>query len=300
MSDENIKQEDYISLPPVKKIVIQFLRFIFSIADHLVDVVKKSKLLMLTGFISGCAVGYSYYSSRIAYYEVSMIAQTSAVYRKTLAEMVQSLNSLIITRSYQKLASELKITENQSRQVSYLELTSMQNEPLDNDTSTKLNEPFKIIARINQTGLTDTFQHAIVNYLNNKPSLKTIKEEQVKFNKEKLAFIDRELGKLDSLQSEYNKFFASSKITTTYYSNDVDPANMYKQSATLMDEKGKTLYWLSANSDPLMVIDDFKSATVPQSNSRLRSIVYGGLVGMAICYLIGLFLELYRKMKTYK
>jgi hypothetical protein len=300
MNEENIKSEDYISLPPFKKITIQFLRFIFSVIDQLFDIVRKSKLLLLTGLIAGLAVGFSYYSSKSAYFEVSMIAESSIAYRKTLSEMIQSLNKLIGTRSQGKLATELGISEQQARQISLIELTSLYNESLENDTSTKYNQPFKLIARINNTGLTDTIQNAIVNYLDNKPLLKKIKEEEVKFNNEKLGFIDKELAKLDTLKTEYNRFLASSKITTTYYSNDVDPSTAYKQSSELINEKGIILYWLSSNSKPIQVIDEFKSTSLPQSYSRSKSLLYGALIGLGICYLLGLYMELYRKTRNYK
>jgi|SRR5450432_30449 hypothetical protein len=300
MNEENIKREDYIDLPPLKKIAIQFLRFIFSVVDLLADVVKKSKLLLLTGLVTGLAVGFSYYSSRSAYFEVSMIAESSVAYRKTLLEMIQSLNELIGSRSQSKLASELGINEQQAKQISLIGLTSLYNESLESDTSTKFNLPFKIIARIRNTDLTDTFQNAIVNYLNNKPSLKKIREEQVKFYNEKLEFTDKELAKLDTLKIEYNRFLASSKITTTYYNNDVDPSTVYKQSNDLMNEKGSILYWLSSNSKPIRVIDEFKSPVLPQSYSRFKSLFYGALIGLGICFLLGLYIELYRKTRDYK
>jgi hypothetical protein len=300
MNEENIKREDYIDLPPLKKITVQLLRFIFSIVDLFADVAMKSKLLLLTGLITGLAVGFSYYSSRSAYFEVSMIAESSVAYRKTLEEMILSLNELIGSRSQAKLASELGISLQQARQINSIELTSLFNESLENDTSTKYNVPFKIIARIRNTELTDSFQNAIVNYLDNKPSLKKIKEEQVKFYNEKLAFTDKELAKLDTLKTEYNRFLASSKITTTYYSNDVDPSTVYKQSNDLINEKGTILYWLSSNSKPIQVIDEFKSPVSPQSNSRFKSLFYGALIGLGICFLLGLNIELYRRTRDYK
>ena len=63
MNEENIKSEDHIDLPPLKKITIQFLRSIFSVVDLYAEVIRKSKLLLLTGLITGLAVGFSYYSS---------------------------------------------------------------------------------------------------------------------------------------------------------------------------------------------------------------------------------------------
>jgi hypothetical protein len=300
MNEENIKSEDHIDLPPLKKIAIQFLRSIFSVIDLFAEVIRKSKLLLLAGLISGLAVGFSYYSSRPAYFEVSMIAESSAAYRKTLSEMIKSLNALIGSRSQGKLAAILAISEQNAGQVSLLEMTGISNESLENDTSTKYNQPFKIIARIHNPALTDTFQNAIVNYLNNKPTLKKVKDDQVRFYNEKLAYTDKELAKLDTLKTEYNHFLASSKITTTYYSNDVDPSTIYKQSNELINEKGTILYWLSTNSKPVQVIDEFKSLVLPQSYSLIKSLSFGALIGLGICFLLGLYLELYRKIRNYK
>jgi hypothetical protein len=300
MNEENIQSEDQINLPPLKKIAIQFLRSFFSVIDLIAEVVSKSKLLLLTGLITGLTVGFSYYNSRPAYFQVSMIAESSAAYRKTLAEMIQSLNSLIGSRSQTKLAEVLNISEQNAKQISLLEMTGLSNESLENDTSTKYNQPFKIIARIHNSALTDTFQNAIEKYLNNKPALKQIQDDQVRFYNEKLAYTDKELAKLDTLKTEYNHFLASSKITSTYYSNDVDPSKIYKQSADMINEKGTILYWLSTNSKPVLIIDQFKTPVLPQSYSLFKSLTLGALIGLGICFLLGLYLELYRKIRNYK
>ena len=300
MNEENIKSEDYISLPPFKKLTIHFLRFIFSIVDLLFQVINKSKLLLLGGLIAGLALGYYYYSSRSSNFEVSMIAQSSAVHRKTLLEMIQALNELIVSHSYGKLATELNISEQNARQLKYLELTGLLNESVESDTSTKFGQPFKVIADIGNTELTDTFQNAIVNYLDNKPSLKKINEEQVKFRYEKLSFINMELAKLDTLTTVYNRFLASSKITATYYSNDADPSKIYKQATDLIDEKGIILNWLSSNSKPIQVIDEFKSPFLPRTKYRFKTLAIGALIGLGFCFFLGLYIELHRKIRNYE
>jgi hypothetical protein len=298
MTEENIKREDEIVLPPLKKVTVQFLRFIFSVVDLMLEVLRRSRFLLLIGLIAGLAAGYFFYTSRASYFEVSMIAESSSVHRKTLTEMIKSLNDLIASQSYGKLAAELHISDPEARQITHIEMSSLLNESLENDTSTKFNVPFKVIARIKQTELTDTFQNAIVNYLDNKPMLKKVKEQQVKYYTEKLDFIERELAKLDTLKTEYNRFFASSKITTTYYSNDVDPSNIYKHANELFNEKGAIMSWLISDSKPIQVIDEFKSPTLPQSYSRFKLTIYGALIGFCICFLVGLYRYLYRKTWT--
>jgi hypothetical protein len=300
MNEENIKNDDYIDLPPIKKIILQFLRFIFSIADLVVGVIKKYKLFLLAGLIAGMIGGFFYYKSKPAYFEVSMIAESSALRLKPIQEMIRSLNELIGSQSHRTLAAELGISEQQARQISYIELTGLQKDALDNDTSTKFNQPFKISAQIHNTDLTDTFQKAIVNYLDNKPLIKKNRDTQVRFYIEKLAFLDNQLAKMDTLETTYNHFLAASKITSNYFSNDADASNFYKQALLLMDEKGMTLNWLSLNSKPIQVIDEFKSPSLPQSYSRSKSLAIGALIGIGICFLLSLYLELDRKARNYK
>jgi hypothetical protein len=300
MNEENIKSDDYIGLPPFKKLTIQFLRFIFSIVDLFFDVINKSKLLLLAGLIAGLALGYYYYTSRSSNFEVSMIAQSSAVHRKTLMEMIQALNELIVSHSYVKMANELNISEQDARQLKYLELTGLLNENVESDTSSKFDQPFKITAKIGNTNLTDTFQNALVNYLDNKPALKKINEEQVKFRNEKLAFINMELAKLDTLTTVYNRYLASSKITTTYYINEADPSKIYKQATDLIDEKGIILNWLGSNSKPIQVIDEFKSPLLPRTKYRFKTLAIGALIGLGFCFLLGLYIELHRKIRNYE
>ena len=300
MSEENINRDDYIELPPIKKIILQLLRFIFSIADLLIGVVKKYKLFLLAGLIAGLVAGFLYHKSRPAYFEVSMIAESSAIRIKPLQEMIRSLNELIGSQSHRTLSAELGISEQQARQINYIELTGLQKDALENDTSTKFNQPFKISAQIHNTDLTETFQKAIVNYLDNKPLMKKIRDEQFKFYSEKLAFLDNQLAKMDTLEINYNHFLAASKITSTYFSNNVDASNFYKQALALMNERGVTMNWLSSSLKPIQVIDEFKSPSLPQSYSRSKSLSIGALIGLGICFLLSLYLELDRKARNYK
>ena len=299
MNEENIYREDQINFPRLKKIFFQILRSVFGIIDYLKRTLIRAKYLVLVGFLTGLAVGLASYYSQSLHYDISMVAECSSLRKKVVAELVGSLNDLIKSQSYGKLANEFGIPEQQVRNISYIEATDLNNGPLANDTSSKFNEPFKISARINDPALTDSFQIGIVRYLNNKPLLKTVKEEQVKFYQEKLAFINEELAKLDTLKTAYNHFLASSKSTATIYSNVFDPSEIYVHSDDLINEKGTILYWLSKNTRSFIVIDEFKTPAVPQSFSLSKSLVLWGLSGILFGYLLGLYRELYRETKKH-
>lgn len=300
MNEEKIFKEDQINLPPLKKILIQILRAFFSLIDYLKRVLIRSKYLVLVGLVTGIAVGLASYYSKGSYYDVSMVAESSDMRKKIVTELVGSLNNLIKTQSFDKLANEFGITNFQARNISFIGVTDLNNGSLENDTSSRFNEPFKISARINDPHLTDTFQNAITRYLNNKPLLKSVKEEQVKFYREKLVFIEQELGKLDTLKTEYNHFLASSKITATIYSNGFDPAAIYTRSNDLVNEKGTILNWLSKSDKSLIVIDEFKSPAMPQSFSLSKSLFFWGLAGIIFSYLLGLYRDLYQETRKHK
>jgi hypothetical protein len=292
MNQEKANHDDFIDLPPLKKITFQILQFFFSVLNKFSDVFRYRKILLSIGLVLGLIFGYFYYYQRSSNFELSMILESSSLTKGTVAEVVKNLNGLIGSQSYSKLANDLGITESQARKISYLQTLSMDNEPLENDTSTKLLTPFKLVAYVSQASISDTLQESLVQYLNNKLNIRRMTDEKVKINKEKLVFIDKELAKLDSLKSEYTRFLASSKISTTFYSNAFDPAEIYKQSSALMKDKEEVLSWLNTSAEPFIVIDEFKAPVRPRSASIGKALFLGATIGIAICFLFGLLLEL--------
>ena len=216
MNEERINPEDYIALPSLRKILLITLHYLFAFTSLVGDVFRKYKLLLLAGLVSGLVLGYSYNSTRPVYYEVSMVVESPITYKKTIAQIIASLNQLVKTGSHKRLAAEFSLTEFQAKGLISIAALTLNNDPLENDTSTLFHQPFKIQAEIRDPDFSDSFQRAIVHYLNNKSSLKRILDNQVRFNNEKLAFIDKELQKLDSLKTEYNRFLATSKVSQLF------------------------------------------------------------------------------------
>jgi hypothetical protein len=299
MNEENIKSDDYISIPGFKKIILLILHSFFTVFHQIVDVIKNSKLLLAAGLVTGLVVGYSYYTTRPVFYEVTMIAESTQLPKRTVGEVVNQLDQLIKTGSHSKLASELNLSDKEARQLSSIEASTFDNESMQSDTSSKMHQPFKIVATIRQNDLADKIQLGVANYLNNKPSIKRLKEDKIRITNIKLALIDRDIAKLDTLKTEYNKFLASGKISTTFYSNAFDPGNIYEQSIAILDEKEKLMTWLSTDSLPILVIDEFKPISAPQSASLFKSLLWGTVIAVGICFLLGLFIELDRKIRKY-
>jgi hypothetical protein len=225
-----------------------------------------------------------------------MIVEFTELNKRTFAEMFSQLNTLILTGSHQQLAKELQVSVPVARNIGFIETFNINNEPLFKDTSTRVNQTFKVVVAVNTNAITDTLQAALTRFLNNNPYLVQIKAAQRKIAAHKLTFIDNELVKLDSLKSEYNRFLASSKTTSTFYNNAINPADIYQQSTNLMNERERTVRWLELNASPVNVVSGFKMPAKPLSSSMQKWLLLFGLAGMLLGFLIGLYRELKRTL----
>ena len=140
-------------------------------------------------------------------------------------------------------------------------------------------------------------QNAIINYVNNSPYIKKLKQEQNKVYIERLSFIERELSKLDSLKDEYTRFLSSSRISATFYNNAFDPADIYVHSGNLVNQKESILKMLNIDGTAISVVDGFKVPSHPQTPSLLiiYLLLFGGM-GLIAGFILGSFNEAEKKV----
>jgi hypothetical protein len=140
-----------------------------------------------------------------------MVVIHSELTKKTYAEILDQLDKLTTAGSRQKIAEELKLPVELAGNILSIDAKNINDLPLREDTSSKIKQPFKIIVELKSNKASDSLQNAIINYVNNSPYIKRLKEQQNKSYIERISFIERELSKLDSLKDEYTRFLASSK-----------------------------------------------------------------------------------------
>jgi hypothetical protein len=102
------------------------------------------------------------------------------------------------------------------------------------------------------------------------------------------------LEKLDSLKTEYNRFLATSKISATFYNNAFDPADIYDQSTQLANQRDNLMRWLTIDQDAVSIVDGFKPVQSPKSISLLIAMLFFGIVGAFVAYLLSFARELKR------
>jgi len=299
MDEQNIRSEDYISLGVFKRILVQLLYGFFAFVHYIFKVINKGKLLLAAALVAGLIVGYSYYTSRARYYEVSMVAMSTELNNSAVAEIVRQLNLLAGTGSHKQLAAALNLSESEGRQISYIVANTLANEPLETDTSSKIHRPFTIVARINDTTLTNKLQQALIFYFNNSPYLKYVKENETKMYEERLAFLNAELANLDTLKKNYNHLLASGKVLSNDYNSTFDPGQAYEYSLDVADEKLIAQRWLTKDRAAIDLIDQFKSRNQPQSYSLFKSMMTTTLIFLGCAFLLALFIQLDKTSKKY-
>jgi hypothetical protein len=298
MSEQKINHEDQIYIPGIKNVIKQILGLFFWVFSFFALVANKNKLLLLCGLLIGLISGYIYYTTKPSFYKASMVVIHSELTKKTYAEILDQLDKLTTAGSRQKIAEELKLPVELAGNILSIDAKNINDLPLREDTSSKIKQPFKIIVELKNNKASDSLQNAIINYVNNSPYIKRLKEQQNKSYIERISFIERELSKLDSLKDEYTRFLASSKITATFYNNAFDPTDIYVHSSNLVNQKESLKNSLNIDGAAISVVDGLKVPSSPQTPSLLIYLLLFGGMGLIAGFMLGSFYEAEKKVSS--
>jgi hypothetical protein len=296
MPEQNINHEDQIYIPGIKNVIKQILGLFFWVFSFLALVANKNKLLLLCGLLIGLISGYIYYSMKPSFYRASMVVVHSELTKKTYAEILDQLDKLTTPGSKQRLAEELKLPVELAGNILSIDAKNINDLPLREDTSSKIKQPFKIIVELKSNKASDSLQNAIINYVNNSPYIKRLKEQQNKSYIERILFIERDLSKLDSLKDEYTRFLASSKITATFYNNAFDPADIYVHSSNLVNQKETFKNLLNIDGAAVSLVDGLKVPSSPQTTSLVIYLLIFGGMGLFAGFMLCSFHEAEKKI----
>ncbi len=251
---------------------------------------------MLAGFLVGVIPGILYYYQSPKYYKGSMILTSTKLYKKTFADIVEQLNNVSSSGMSSSLSRELNISPDIAKEIRYFDTKNTFDKPLKEDTSTKLNQPFKIVIGLNNADSIARMQEALLAYLNNRPQLKHIREQESLIYTAKLKQLDSELANIDSLKREFNKFLATSKINATVYSSAINPAEIYEQSINLLREREYTQRLLTIENNAVSLLDGFKVSVSTRPISLIRLILITGTLGVMLGFTISFLLETRKKV----
>lgn len=296
MSETKIPSEDYITYNSIKSFIAGLFRFLFKCLWLCKAVLRKAWLFLLLGMFIGGLAGFLFHSVSPPRYKVQLLVHYSELNAKEFDDVLVQLQNLIVTGSRSTLASELKIPYSEAENISHIEGLSINDESLLKDTASA--RFFKIALSLRSPLAVDSnLEQALVNYINNLPYLKKLKETKMRLYRDRLVFIDSEMGKLDTLKTEYVHSLATFKAPTTFYNNAVDPAAIYRQSYRLDSLKEITLQELSMDEKTLLTVSGLKSTEAP-SVSKSASILKWIIAGFLIVFLFRLFAEVNRRLNV--
>ncbi|MGV3765443.1 MAG: hypothetical protein ACO1NW_04910 [Chitinophagaceae bacterium] len=298
MPDKMVHPHDQIALPNLRDIITGMLKDFFSLLGFFSDSIKKGLFFIAALTFIGLAAGTVKYLISVPYYKASMIVVHNKLVKRTYGEILFQLNQLVEAKAHDKVAQHLGISRELAQTLLFIEGRNMNQDQLITDTSSKANQSFKIIAGLSNNSNLDSIEYAIIKYLNNIPYVKRVSDFEKLSSKEKIKFIDRDLEKLDTLKTEFNKFLSSSKVSATIYNNAINPSELYAQSNLLVNERGYAVRTLSIDNEAVIIIDGFKATDNYQSGSLKSSALKFGLYGMLIGLAIGMFFEAKRRVSN--
>jgi hypothetical protein len=229
-------------------------------------------------------------------FQTEMIVQQSSLTKKTYHEIINNLDEMIRTSSYDDLACALGVEKHAACQLLSLSATNLSNESLDKDTSTKTGQPFKVRVKTSENVHLPELQNGIVNYLNNNPYAKQKREGQKKILKEKLLFIEQEQMKLDSLKETYNHSLAGMKQPASFFNNALNPSELYEHSLNLASQKEAIQNWMNTEGNGIMLSDGFKIPANPGSYSTIILMLIGLVAGVLSGMILSLLAEFRKRL----
>jgi len=292
MTSQSGNNSDDITFDSIEKSFVSLLLVAYNFLEKVYLFVLRNGLIILTCTILTGILGYVFSLKTKPVYSLMMIVQHNDLTKRTYAEAIEQLNILAISRSYNQLSQELKLSEGYTSKIKSLKTFNIQGGLLLADTSTKTDLPFVIRAEVLSNSLADSLQQSLLDYFNANSYLTQRKETRKKIYEEKIVFISNELERLDSLKQQYNQFLSSSGKSAMFYNNAFNPAEIYQQSSDYQNERELVLTWLNNEIKTIKLIEGFKPSIKPVDGKMDKIILYFSLVGI----LLGCFLGLVRDL----
>jgi hypothetical protein len=291
MDEKRYNAEDQINFYGLKSFVYACLQEFFRFISFTKLVVRKKTWYLIIGAIVGIALALVYYYNKSQSYKASMTVIFNRLTAKAYGQVLEDLNSLLSSGEKSRLAEQLKIPGDLAAQLIYIEGKDMYGRPLITDTSSKIYLLFRINLGLAQNVPVDTLQTALLDYFSSLPYIKKMRDVEVQNLQQRLKSIDSDLAKLDTLKSEFNRFLATSKVSSTIYNNAIDPAAIYEQTTKLNTQREHAQRMLYVEQNPVSLIDGFKVVKAKRSEPLLVLMLFLGSVGLFTGLLFGLLLE---------
>ena len=229
-----------IDIQDVKSFLSAFVSFVKRIFHYIVTSIKKYLVLAVLVFVVIIGTGIFSWYSRQPVYESQMVCMFNSLGKKTHGEVIQQLNNLAKTHSYDALSKNLGLSPEQAKSIVGIDGRNMAGFPLYKDISPD-RSPIYIIVKSTDRAVFEPLQAALINYLDNySPFRKKSNDIQIKIIDEKMEFMDKDIASIDSVIHSYTIFLKNVQSDSIAGFTNIAALFSYKEQ---LEEKETQLEW---------------------------------------------------------
>jgi hypothetical protein len=259
-----------------------------------INALKKYWYILLLGFVLGSGFAWYKYRNAKPYYEGKATLTFTIFNKKVFGEMLDKLRNLSRSGSYKTLSEKLDINEADAKKIIDIEGLNIAGSPLSDDI-TESKQPFYIRVKLRDRQIADTLLVRIESYLNSNPQVKSQMTNNLIKMKEKLAFINDQIRKLDTLKADYKFYLAQQSVNSGAVINTFNPVDLFTASEKLFTTK-TDLEWGIINHKVVRILDPFIINDFPVLPSLSGLLIkYAGL-GLLITIILSLLLYTFKKI----
>ncbi len=278
----------------VKLYVARIKLFYLELFSFISKSCKKYWFLIAAGMLLGAGLAYYSIKKTTPYFEGKATLTFSDFNKKIYGEMVEKLRALCHSGSYDILAEKLQLPAADVKSIIDIEAVNIAGSPLADDI-TESKQPFYIRVKLKDRKIADSLLLHTENYLNHNPQVKTLIESNTGKMKERLAYTNYELQKLDSLKSVYQFYLSSQTAHSGNVINTFNPVDLFTASEKLMVTK-TDLEWGIHNYRVVKILDPFVMNAYPVSPSLAQLLGKYLLLGLLLGVILSLLLYTFKKI----
>lgn len=291
MQGTGTEQDDELSFQDFKQqwqLLRKFLRSILGIAIRSIRRYYPLLLVLLAVF---AVLGYYRYKGSKVFE-----ARASYVYvelqKKTYGEMIDKLQDMIKSGSYNRLAGSLQISGAQAKSIVALKAENIFGAKLSEDITEDKKQFYIHVTATNNT-VFDTLQYALENYLNNNVLVKETIARKKKILQQRVTYLEGELVMLDSLKVAYTKSLDKPSAGVYPSNTQFNPVQLYEKGEKINQDLAD-MRTLLDDYRAVQTQDRFLVAEEPAEKAVSTAVKYFALYLIAVIALI-FMLSIFKK-----
>lgn len=285
---------DDTTINDVKKYAAGIKSFYLKLFAFTLSAIKQYWYLVVLGIALGAGLAYYKFKQSVPYFEGKATFTFSDFNKKIFGEMTDKLRTLCNTSSYKSLGEKLNLSEADASAIADIEAVNIAGSPLAEDI-TEAKQPFYVRVKLRNRLIADSLLTKLENYFNNNPQVKNLIVTNTGKMKERLAYANDQIQRLDSLKSVYQFYLAHQPAGSASVINTFNPVDLFTASDKLFITK-TDMEWGIANYRIVKIFDPFVINTNPVTASFSSLLIKYIVLGLVLAFISSLVFYTLKKI----